>query len=130
MNSCLNIYIKREYDEAPIIIGSWPSNSTLYKRFSEKIKPIFSPENKFHTEIDVNDLVNLICDIKEEIKYTERKLDIHRQYAQTNSEYIEDILSETKYIEDLIIELGGLFLLKQIVNSQNLSDHKVLCNIN
>ena len=129
MSSYLNIYIKKKTVEEPITIGFWSRSSDLYQRFYEEINPASAESEDKYTEIDNYDMNRLTSSIREEIMDAEKRLNVYKQYAQNNSEYIEQIISSSEYIEELVEHLGEVRALENIVNSQHVLGNKVLCNI-
>ena len=137
MSSYLSVYIvpkrKSEKEEKKhILILSYSRSSDIYQYFDENIHPAFvGVEDTRYTPLNKENLGVVLSDIGKDIDRAKSRLELYEKYASSNAEYIEEIMSQKEYLEDLEYCKTQISVIEDIVDNAEFYDdiEEVSCNI-
>lgn len=137
MSSYLSVYIvpKRKSEEEEkkhILILSYSRSSDIYRYFDENIHPAFIDiEDTRYTILDKESLRVVLDDVRKDIDKAKSRLELYEKYASSNAEYIEEIMSQKEYLEDLEYCKSQISVIEDIVDNAEFYDdiEEVSCNI-
>lgn len=137
MSSYFSVYIvpkrKSEKEEKKhILILSYSRSSDIYQYFDENIHPAFvGMEDTRYTILDKENLGVVLSDIGKDIDRAKSRLELYEKYASSNAEYIEEIMSQKEYLEDLEYCKTQISVIEDIVDNAEFYDdiEEVSCNI-
>ena len=137
MSSYLSIYIvpkrKSEKEEKKhILILSYSRSSDIYQYFNENIHPAFvGIEETHYTTLNKENLGELLDEIRKDIDKVKSRLELYEKYASNNVEYVDDIMSQKEYLEDLMYCKRVVSVIDDIVYNAEFYDNieEVCCNM-
>ena len=138
MSSYLSFYIvpKRKSDKEPkkhIILATYSGSSDIYQYFDENVHPVFigNSDEVLYTTLTSENIRNVLSDFNEDIHKAQIRLTEYEKYAKDNLEYIEEILSIKKYIEDLQYWRGKISFIEDIIGDMDIYKEieEICCNI-
>jgi hypothetical protein len=100
MGWSLNLYGVKKETKEQIPFLSIGRSSDLYAAFDENCSLHYPSEN-CDTNIDSNLMSNVIKSLTSEIDKATERLREYEKYAASNPEYVEVILEQREYLEDL-----------------------------
>lgn len=92
---------QEQNEEKPIKIVSFSRNNEIYRYFTENIDIYYCYEETKYTDLSDDKITNVIEDINNDIRSSEKRLYEYEKYVSTNPDYIQEILSIKEYLEDL-----------------------------
>ena len=138
MSSYLSIYIvpKRKTQEEQkkhIILTAYSRSTTIYQYFSDNINPVFigSGGEEQYTTLTLQNLTSVLQDFDEDIKKAKDRLVEYEKYASNNPEYINEIIEQKEYIQDLQYWRDKASFILDIVDDKDCYEEieEVCCNI-
>lgn len=130
MSSYLNIYVKKEEQDKPVLICSYSRNSDIYQGIYESINPAWAGDKEVYTELYSNDINKIIEEIKETILSINKSISAYKEMCNGNMEIINEIISQEECLDELKVTLGSFYFLSAIVSDAKIYGNTVLCNIN
>lgn len=103
MSSYLNIYLnpKAKYKtEDPLLLASYSRNTDVYQAFYENISPIHSHSDEEYTPLFKHHFEAILDDLEKDITSTNRRLELYKQYAKDNPDYIQEIINLEEILAD------------------------------
>ena len=73
----------------------------------------------------------MLDDVRKDIDKAKSRLELYEKYASSNAEYIEEIMSQKEYLEDLEYCKSQISVIEDIVDNAEFYDdiEEVSCNI-
>lgn len=130
MSSYLNIYVKKEEQDKPVLICSFSRSSDVYQEIYESINPAWAGDREVYTELCSNDVERIVEEIKENILSTNKRISAYKEMCNGSMEIINEIISQEEYLDELKVILGSFYFLHTIVSDAKIYGNTVLCNIN
>lgn len=94
MSRYINFYVKLE--DKYLNLVSFTGSSDIYNEFYENL----NIDNNI-TELNSNDVNQILSDIKERIKFTESRIAEFEKHCSGNIDIISDIIDNKCYLQDL-----------------------------
>ena len=130
MSSYLNIYVKKEEQDKPVLICSYSRSSDIYQEIYESTSPAWAGDKEVYTELHYNDIERIVKEIKENILSTNKRISTYKEMCNGNMDIINEIISQEEYLDELKVTLGSFYFLLAIVSDAKIYGNTVLCNIN
>ena len=138
MSSYLSFYIvpKRKSQEEPkkhILLFSFSRNSDIYQYFNENINItwIGNNEETSYTTLTMDDIHRVLEDISSDIDSSQRRLTEFEKYAAKNSDYVNEIINLKEYISELQYAKHQTEFIELILDEMEFYEdiEEVCCNI-
>ena len=124
---------QEQNEEKPIQIVSFSRNDDIYSYFNENMSIYYCYEETKYTDLSDEKISNVIEDINNDIRSSEKRLYEYEKYASTNPDYIQEILSIKEYIEDLNRALHQTEFIRHMLSECNYEYsngfEKIVCNL-
>ena len=137
MSSYLSIYIvpKRVSEEEKknhIILSAYSRSTLMYQYFKEVVNPVFiGTEESKYTILNSENIAAVIEDFNNDIKAVTKKITEYEKYAHGNAEYVDAIIENKEYLEELQYWRDKTSFIQDMVEDLSIySDiEEVCCNI-
>lgn len=138
MSSYISFYIvpKRKTQEEQkkhILLTAYSRSTAIYQYFSDNINPVFigCGGKEQYTTLTLQNLTSVLQDFDEDIKKAKDRLVEYEKYAGNNPEYINEIIEQKEYIQDLQYWRDKASFILDIVDGKDCYEEieEVCCNI-
>ena len=138
MSSYLSFYIvpKRKSQKEPkkhIILTAYSRSTEIYQYFDENIHPVFVGSSKEtpYTTLTSEKINCVLQDFDKDISAASSRLAEYEKYAPNNPDYIQEIIEQKEFINDLKYWRDKTSFIEDIVEDLNCYGEieEVCCNI-
>lgn len=131
MSSYLTFYVQHKGDDKKHPIVSYSRNNDIYQAFDENLHIAFCYNEIKYTELNEEDIILVLDNIKNDISKAEGRLQKYEKYANGNSECIEEIIQIKDYISDLKITYYKVMAIMDVISNISYGSdvEHVYCNI-
>lgn len=129
MSCYLNFYLKVKDKDEYKHFYSVSRNNVIYQNITDYINiPYYESGEVKDNLVKLDDLSYAINDLNSTIKNIENRTALYEKYAHSNPDYIEDILSNREYIEELKWSIHIIDLLQTMSNDEYTDFDGIYCN--
>lgn len=132
MGSYLSIYgiPKKERDQKPMCIAYFSASNPIYTAFWENNKVVYSSDDKTYTDLTVEDIEDILDDLKDQLMRHKNYYETFKQYGQKEDNYIGEILNWKETIRDTEFTIAQIELIRLIIEQVEINNcfEKFVCS--